>query len=46
MKILAKWVIFFKLLRVHSARIDMKIFIKKTKSLRLGIDEGEEVILC
>ena len=34
-----------EVLRVQSARIGLKIIVKKTKSLRLGISEDEKVIL-
>ena len=33
----------FEVLRVQSARIGLKINVKKTKSLRLGISEVNEV---
>ena len=33
-------------MQVHSARISLKINVKKAKSLRLGISEDEEVILA
>ena len=36
---------FFEVLRVHCARIGLKINVKKTKSLRLGISEHEKVML-
>ena len=36
---------FLEVLRVQGARISLKINVKKTKSLRLGISEGEEVML-
>ena len=34
-----------EVLRVQGARIAFKITVKKTKSLRLGISEGENVML-
>ena len=34
-----------EVLRVQGARIGLKINVKKAKSLRLGISEGEEVML-
>ena len=33
-------------LRVQGARISLKINVKKTKSLRLGISEDEKVMLA
>ena len=44
MKVWAKW---WKceVLRVQGARIGLKISVKKTKSLRLGISEDEKVTL-
>jgi len=36
---------FLKVLRVHGARICLKINVKKTKSLSLGISEDEKVTL-
>ena len=35
----------FEVLRVQGAKIGLKINIKKTKSLRLGISEDEKVTL-
>ena len=32
-------------LRVHGAKVGLKINVKKSKSLRLSITEGDEVIL-
>ena len=34
-----------EVLRVQGARLDLKINVKKTKSLRLGISEDEKVTL-
>ena len=36
---------FLIVLRVKDARIDLKINIKKTKSLRIGISEDEKMML-
>ena len=36
---------FLEVLQVQGARIDLKINVKKTKSLRLGISEEEKVML-
>ena len=36
---------FLEVSRVQDARIGLKINVKKTKSLRLGISEGEKVTL-
>ena len=36
---------FLEVLRFQSARKGLKINVKKTRSLRLGISEGEEVML-
>ena len=44
MKMLAK-LTFFAVLRAPSTNIGLKINVKNTKSLRVGIREGEEVIL-
>ena len=35
-----------EVLQVQGARIGLKINVKKTKSLRLGISEDEKVTLC
>ena len=35
-----------EVLRVQDARIGSKIQVKTTKLLRLGINEGKEVMLC
>ena len=36
---------FLEVLRVQGARIGLKVNVKKTKSLRLGISEDEQVTL-
>ena len=36
---------FLEVLRVQGARIDLKINVKMTKSLRLGISEDKKVTL-
>ena len=36
---------FLEVLRVHGAKLGLKISVKKTKSLRLGISEDEQVTL-
>ena len=36
---------FLEVLRIQGARIGLKINVKKTKSLRLGISEDEKVTL-
>ena len=37
---------FLEVLRIQGARIGLKISVRKIKSLWLGINEGEEVMLC
>jgi len=36
---------FLEVLRAHATRIGLKIIVKKNKSRRLGISEGEDVML-
>jgi len=44
-EIVSKMIDLLEVLRVQGARIELKINVKKTKSLRLGASEAEKVAL-